>query len=40
MYLILGGKDIMCAFQFDYHEMPLVFETQLPIQGPDNGDIK
>ena len=25
MYLILGGKDIMCAFQFEYKDMLVVF---------------
>jgi hypothetical protein len=25
MYLILGGKDIMCAFQFEYKDMHAVF---------------
>jgi hypothetical protein len=33
MYLIVGGKDIMCAFQIDYKEMPSSFMKQFPIQG-------
>ena len=25
MYLIIGGKDIMCAFQYEYSEMSHAF---------------
>ena len=25
MYLIIGGKDIMCAFQYEYREMYMAF---------------
>ena len=31
MYLIIGGKDIMHAFQMDYNEMYESFSNQFPI---------
>ena len=31
MYLIIGGKDIMHAFQMDYNEMYQSFSEQFPI---------
>ena len=31
MYLVIGGKDIMCAFQLEYAEMYHAFLRQLPI---------
>ena len=34
MYLIIGGKDIMCAFQIEYREMYQVFQEQFPIIHP------
>ena len=37
MYLIIGGKDIMHAFQMDYSEMFQAFEEQFPIL--DNNSI-
>ena len=36
MYLIIGGKDIMCAFQMEYHEMEGQFMTQFPIVKLDS----
>ena len=36
MYLIAGGKDIMCAFQIEYKEMPLSFIKQFPIPELNN----
>lgn len=35
MYLIIGGKDIMHAFQMEYNEMFSFFKEQLPIQPPN-----
>ena len=45
MYLILGGKNIMCAFQIEYKDMLQAFSEQFPIVDPQtmnqpNGDIK
>ena len=34
MYLIIGGKDIMCAFQYEYREMYMAFQEQFPIIEP------
>jgi hypothetical protein len=34
MYLIIGGKDIMCAFQYEYNEMRSAFQDQFPIIKP------
>jgi hypothetical protein len=31
MYLIIGGKDIMHAFQMEYNQMSFLFKDQLPI---------
>ena len=33
MYLVIGGKDIMCAFQMEYHEMKDQFQAQFPIES-------
>lgn len=31
MYVLIGGKDIMCAFQTDYQQMPQEFSANFPI---------
>jgi|DEB0MinimDraft_12_1074336.scaffolds.fasta_scaffold10417_3 hypothetical protein len=31
MYLVIGGKDIMCAFPLEYAEMFAAFQDQFPI---------
>jgi hypothetical protein len=36
MYLLIGGKDIMCAFQIEYREMYQVFQEQFPIIHPQD----
>jgi len=36
MYLFLGGKDIMCAFQFEYKQMFQAFQNNFPIPNRDH----
>jgi len=39
MYLIIGGKDIMCAFQMEYQEMYEHFKYQFPITEEEDTNL-
>lgn len=38
-YLIIGGKDVMCAYQMDYSDMPAHFQKYQLLTGGEDGVI-